>query len=651
MVKLIEQSAHKYIQAEMSHFSGDDLEWDRKRNKQHACPPPELTSLLMGHIVRTTDSGAILVFLPGIGEMEDLKRMLIEVNPMGVRFGDSRRFKIFLLHSELEQDQLAVFKPVPRGVRKIILATNVAETSITIPEVTAVIDSGRVRQMKYNHDIRREELRTAFVSQSNLTQRAGRAGRIQAGNYYGLYHERRVQYAQRLPTPEMRSKDLADLGLAIKSRRNPVPIADFLADAVDPPSEKAVEAAVLDLVKLGALTEEENITPLGRVLTRLPLHPTLGKLVVFGIVFQCLEPMILFGVADGLGLFDLGKKFDTAVDAGAARFRFADGTFSEHLSLLHAYQQLRTAAVQDPGLDVGGWCRRRYIKPTAMWQLERGARQIEEILAEAGLIALDTVPQPHQRLYCRPFGPDYLNVNSQDEKLIRAVLTAGLNSNLAWRASKRDDFLRRFFSTESIRNLAHSVRLESARPRAPDGSAVNVQAALSQFALMVFDTAVYSDTTSKTCMKGATPITPLAAALFGHNPRITNQAERRYLRGIGMAAGHLILGRPVATPLSGDDSEETRKAGAPLCLWFRRSNNDAQNISGLRDPFLEFRAGLDRVLDRILEDLSRGRPVHQDPAWTLFLSTVVKLVDAEEFGALEGAMDLVERERKGLRGR
>lgn len=387
-------------------------------------PSIALFSTLIAHVVETTSSGAILIFMPGLAEMQKISRTLIAEKPLGLDFGDKTKFQVYQLHSLIEEDQRAVFEESEPGVRKIILSTNIAETSVTIPDVTVVIDSGRLRRMEYDSTRRISELRTVYVSKSNLNQRAGRAGRVQAGDYYGLFHKDRISTLAPLPVPEMRLSDLADLGLTVRAQQNPVPIAEFLADAIEPPPREAVDAAVSDLTKLGAIMTDETITNLGQILARLPLHPSLGKMVILGILFKCVDPIITLGLAAESTVWDLGT-LQTKRAAIQMRLNFTEGTLSEHFALLHAYRDLRTAVDQKTNLDTYDWCRKHFLRPIAMRHIDQGARQVEEILAESGLIPSIPAHRKQKKNFSGIFGPPHLNTNSHNESLIRAGTSCG----------------------------------------------------------------------------------------------------------------------------------------------------------------------------------------------------------------------------------
>lgn len=592
-------------------------------------PPLSLFATVIAHVVKTTKSGAILVFLPGLSEIRAIKRTLMEERPLKLDFGDATKLQVYQLHSLIDEDQRTVFNKSPLGVRKIILSTNIAETSVTIPDVTVVIDSGCIRQMQYDSTRRNSELRTVFVSQSNLNQRAGRAGRIKAGDYYGLFHEDRIDTLSALPVPEMRLADLADLGLTVRAQHNPARIAEFLADAVEPPPQKAVDAAVSDLIGLGAITEDETITNLGQVLAKLPLHPAIGKLIVLGILFKCLDPIIILGIAAESNVWECGT-LETEGAANAIRFHFAEGTFSEHFALLHAYRDLRGAVQENPGTDTPIWCRHHFLRPIALQHIDQGARQVEEILAEAGLIPTGPAPGIHgKEPFTGMFGPAHLNVNSHNESLICAVLAAGLQPNMAWVSFAKSGQLRGF-NTPHAKRLAFSMPWLKMLPLASMPRALK-----AQLPLVLFDASVFTDKSKTTCLSTITPVSPLVAALFGDKPRRPSNKDKVWLhqRSEDQDSGNLVLGR--ANPAASE--ERTGR----LVMLVRSAAQEANEDDEARDALLRFREGMDRTLDRVLRDLARGRAVDQDPEWGVFVDGLVGLVGADDWNGREKAMDII----------
>jgi ATP-dependent RNA helicase DHX57 len=240
-----------------------------------------------GKATTEKDSGAILVFLPGKGEIQALVKTLSNDSSLG----DRKRCSILQLHSSLSpREQWLAFQPVKYGIVKVILATNVAETSITIPDVSTVIDTGRVKESRFNSSTRIRELVTVWTSQASVKQRAGRAGRTGPGICYKLYSEEFTQKMMLPQTPpEIVRTPLEELVLQVclmkehEHSKGTSPMK-FLSQAPEPPSESRLSEACDHLLQIGALspniTEDESIfrlTPLGYHLAHLPMDPKVGK--------------------------------------------------------------------------------------------------------------------------------------------------------------------------------------------------------------------------------------------------------------------------------------------------------------------------------------------------------------------------------------
>lgn len=211
--------------------------------------------------------GDVLVFLPGSGE---IRRCLESCSAIA----NERGMELLPLHGELsaaEQD-----RAVRAGTRrKIILATNVAETSITIPTVTAVVDSGLARVAKHSPWTGLPSLEVAKVSQASAVQRAGRAGRAQAGRCFRLYTEHDFNARPRFDEPEIRRMDLAEVALVLASAGEDVRTFPYF----EAPSDAAIDAAVTLLDRLEAV-KDGRITELGRSMLELPLHPRLARMAI-----------------------------------------------------------------------------------------------------------------------------------------------------------------------------------------------------------------------------------------------------------------------------------------------------------------------------------------------------------------------------------
>ena len=248
--------------------------------------------------------GSILCFLPGMEEIQSVQRML---NRSPITNG----FKICLLHSSLSsKEQNKVFESGP----KIILSTNIAETSLTIPDVKIVVDSGRERQhslLQANMNLRNttvvgSQLATVDISQAAAKQRAGRAGRVSAGTCYRLYTENDFKHVLRPYTlPEMQRMDLSQLVLNSLSLYHPDsghPLS-LLLHAPDPPDSLRLQQTLYSMRQQGLLWMQQStnstvenakveLTPLGRAVSVIPASPRLGRMLFMGLALRAIDPAL-----------------------------------------------------------------------------------------------------------------------------------------------------------------------------------------------------------------------------------------------------------------------------------------------------------------------------------------------------------------------
>ncbi|CAD7929235.1 unnamed protein product [Amoebophrya sp. A25] len=248
--------------------------------------------------------GSVLIFAPGWKEITDVVKELqgrlaqVRRKRSGQQHWSSEREWLLLpLHSMVPpQDQNRIFDP-PRDshTRKIIVSTNLAETSITVEDVVYVIDSGLCRGTTYTAETNVASLETFAVARSNVQQRRGRAGRCRPGQMFKLYTEFEFKNDMRdHELPEMLRTPVEELCLQVKAQKLPGQVKSILRKAPDPPKDAAVDNAVALLLNLGALQLRkpskaylgEKLTSLGWQLNQLPIHPTLGKMLLLGSLFS-----------------------------------------------------------------------------------------------------------------------------------------------------------------------------------------------------------------------------------------------------------------------------------------------------------------------------------------------------------------------------
>jgi len=255
----------------------------------------DLIISLLTYICNTQQEGAILVFLPGYDEIITLRDHLTADR----EFGNSRRYQIFTLHSSMQpSEQRKVFRKLHHTMRKIILSTNIAETSVTIDDVVFVIDSGKVKEKSFDALTSVSTLQPVWVSKTSAIQRKGRAGRCSPGICFHLFSRVRYDSLLEYQIPELLRTPLQELCLHTKLLASPnTSIADFLSKAAEPPPFLVLRNAVALLKTIDALDQWEDLTDLGRHLADLPLSPQLGKMILYSVVLKCVDPVVTIACA------------------------------------------------------------------------------------------------------------------------------------------------------------------------------------------------------------------------------------------------------------------------------------------------------------------------------------------------------------------
>uniref|UniRef100_A0A8D9B9T8 ATP-dependent RNA helicase DHX30 n=1 Tax=Cacopsylla melanoneura TaxID=428564 RepID=A0A8D9B9T8_9HEMI len=244
----------------------------------------DIISNLILWIHRNKPDGAILCFLPGWQDMLQVSRCLASSR-------DGRSLLVTMAHSKLDTEvQGAIFDHPPPGVRKVVLATNVAETSITIDDVGYVVDTGCHKEKRYNAHDDLVSLDNHWVSRASVNQRAGRAGRTKPGESFHLYSEDRFRKMVEYSMPEIFRVPLEQILVLCKIYSNEK-CASFLSQLPEPPDSTSIRSAVNELTHMGVFDEEENLTSLGKRIAAIQAHPKLAKALVESVVYKCALPM------------------------------------------------------------------------------------------------------------------------------------------------------------------------------------------------------------------------------------------------------------------------------------------------------------------------------------------------------------------------
>ncbi|RKP15490.1 P-loop containing nucleoside triphosphate hydrolase protein [Piptocephalis cylindrospora] len=432
------QDTSKYVDRELRVMSPAG---SASEMREEAEVPYSLIAMSVAHIIRgddEPDQGAILVFLPGWEEMSRVQRILQQDRPLGLDMSNESIYHIHLLHSSIpSKTQHLVFDPVPAGEWKIILATNIAETSITIDDVVWVVDSGKIREKRYDPATRITHLVTAWVSESSARQRAGRAGRVRPGHYYGCMSQGRYARLDPYGTPEMVRSDLQEICLHIRALELPGgSAAQLLAEALEPPDPSAVAAALANLRALRALDGEERLTPLGRVLATLPVEPTLGRMVLQGVVMRALDPALTLAAAMA-GKDPFAGPAWKRQEGDAARSRWSRGTRSDLLAIAQVYEPwVEMMHAHGSVGEVIRFCEEESLGWQSLQAIDRTKTQLLDVLRRAGVLqaAMRHFPAPPPGTSRRKglfLGPPELNSNSHSPALLRSLILSGVYPNVA----------------------------------------------------------------------------------------------------------------------------------------------------------------------------------------------------------------------------
>ncbi|KAG8735300.1 hypothetical protein FRC10_010760 [Ceratobasidium sp. 414] len=368
-------------------------------------------------------SAAVLVFLPGLGEI----RQLMDILGAHREFG-SQSFRIYPLHSALpSENQTAVFEIPPPGVRKIVVSTNIAETGVTIPDITCVIDSGKHKEMRFDERRQTSRLVETIIARSNAAQRRGRAGRVQDGLCFHLFTKSRHDNQMvDNSVPEILRLSLADLALRIKIMNVEIgtSVEDVLSRALDPPSSVNIQRAVNALIEVKALTSTELITSLGRQLSKLPVDVHLGKFLLQSVVLGCLDAALtICATLNAKSPFLRPFGFETQADA--AKISFAQ-------ALHNAFSSWRRASANGQSA-VRKFCRESYLSYQNLQQIEDLRQQFMGYLMDSGFISVGAdFSREFKRIRFQRNRtkfmdvPGHLNSGPTDFGLIQASLTAGM---------------------------------------------------------------------------------------------------------------------------------------------------------------------------------------------------------------------------------
>eukprot|EP01087_Luapelamoeba_hula_P023884 TRINITY_DN8905_c0_g1_i1.p1 TRINITY_DN8905_c0_g1~~TRINITY_DN8905_c0_g1_i1.p1 ORF type:complete len:1059 (-),score=225.88 TRINITY_DN8905_c0_g1_i1:78-3254(-) len=324
-----------------------------------------IVTVLQVHVMQPP--GDILVFLTGQEEVEAAAEVLAQrTRGLGTKI---KELIVCRIYSTLPSDlQAKIFEPTPPGARKVVLATNIAETSLTIDGIVYVIDPGFSKQKSYNPRTGMESLIVTPISKASAEQRSGRAGRTQPGKCFRLYTAWAYNHElDEMTIPEIQRTNLGNVVLLLKS----LGINDLINfDFMDPPPAETLIRALEELYALGALNDQGQLTKLGRRMAEFPLDPMLAKTILASEPYGCSEEILTIVSMLSVNNAIFYRPKDKAIHADNARVNF-NVQQADHLTLLNVFNQWR-----DTNYNVQ-WCFENFIQHRSMMR----ARDVRDQLA------------------------------------------------------------------------------------------------------------------------------------------------------------------------------------------------------------------------------------------------------------------------------
>ncbi|WP_026262881.1 ATP-dependent RNA helicase HrpA [Chitiniphilus shinanonensis] len=359
------------------------------------------------HLWRHDGPGDVLVFLPGEREIRETAEEFRRA-----RLRDAEVIPLFARLSN--EDQQRIFRA--SNGRRVVLATNVAETSLTVPGIRYVVDSGQARINRYSPRAKVEQLLVEKISQASARQRAGRCGRVAAGVCVRLYSEQDFLGRPEFTDPEIIRSSLAAVILrmaALKLGR--VDAFPFL----EAPSGKLIADGYQQLRELGAVDDDDQLTPVGQQLARLPVDPRLARMLLAGHENACLRDILV--IASGLSVQDPRERpFEARDAADRAHARFTDDK-SDFLSYLHLWAFFEKAlAEKTSNKQLVGQCHTHFLSYLRLREWRDLHRQLGEIVEDLGW-RLNDAPGTYEQVH-------------------KALMT-GLLGNLGMKQPENDEYL------------------------------------------------------------------------------------------------------------------------------------------------------------------------------------------------------------------
>ncbi|MCL4128290.1 UNVERIFIED_CONTAM: hypothetical protein GTU68_060897, partial [Idotea baltica] len=361
---------------ELKYFPIGIVEKSSKSEKLNPAPYVRILQLI-DKSYPSDERGDLLMFLSGMKEITTV------MDAAKIYAQQSNKWVILQLHSSLSvSEQEKVFDVPPEGIRKCIISTNIAETSVTIDGVRFVVDSGKVKEMSYDPVHKMQKLKEFWISQASAEQRKGRSGRTGPGVCFRLFSEEEYNSFVPYTSPEILRVPLDSLVLQMISMGLPnIKLFPF----IEPPTSDSLDMSLASLMSHSALSPDQDLTSIGSLLSQLPLDVSLGKMLIMGSLFHQLGPVLSLAAAMSVQSPFTNRAYrdpDCVVLNKSLQSNHGDP-----FTLLMAYREwlyIKTKGCEDSRR----WCKKRGLEEQRFYEMTKLRQQFSQMLRESGLHAL-----------------------------------------------------------------------------------------------------------------------------------------------------------------------------------------------------------------------------------------------------------------------
>ncbi|KAG5344858.1 DHX36 helicase, partial [Acromyrmex heyeri] len=435
--------------------------------------------------------GAILCFLPGWNEIVKVQSMLEDTSSY------NENHLILPMHSKISHnEQRKIFQHAPENVRKIILATDIAETGITVSDVVYVVDSALRKESHWDDNKDLLSIKNCWVSRANVLQRKGRAGRVKPGESFHLISKEEYEKLRAHPLPQLLCNPLEKVILESKTYTDEK-AQEFLGGFLEPPTSTAIRKSVKTLVNLGVMDDEENLTALGQRMALFPTHPKFSKAMVYSSIFDCIHPVItitsLFSGEDNLFYNILDYKL---------QIRQNKRTYhpsSDHIAVAWIFKQWVNFNETAPHL-IRKFCKDMMIRPMRIQILSQIRNTFIQQLIQCRMLSKTLLHDYN----CNK--SDIANKFENNDELVRAVLYSATQQLIEHKdVGYKNGILRK--GVNELRTQGHAKVVIS-------GESVNYKRKVWPSSFLTYFNAAHCDVRRSTVIRETSVISPLTVLLF-----------------------------------------------------------------------------------------------------------------------------------------